>query len=70
MDDDDDGPWAMRQNELPQNYQPEPFMIPVPAPTPSEFEDEFGGRPLSSGTRTSFYTRSETPDIGSTDYNT
>jgi hypothetical protein len=43
----------MRQNELPQNYQPEPFL-------------EFG-RPLLSDTRTSFYTRSsDTPDMTST----
>jgi hypothetical protein len=55
----------MRQNELPQNYQPEPFMVPIPAPTPSEFDEEFG-RPLSSGTRMSFYTRSDTPDLAST----
>ena len=66
-DDDDDAPRAMRENELPQNYQPEPFMVPIPAPTPTEFDDEFGsGRPLSSGTRTSFYTRSDTPDMAST----
>ena len=54
----------MGQNELPQNYQPEPFMVPIPDPTPSEFDDEFStGRPFSPGTRTSFYTRSTTPDI-------
>jgi hypothetical protein len=63
-DDDDDAP---RQNELPQNYQPEPFMIPIPEATPSEFDDEFSlSRPWSPGTRTSFYTRSETPDLAST----
>ena len=57
----------MRQNELPQNYQPEPFMIPMPDPTPSEFDDDLSiRRPLSAGTRTSFYTRSETPDRTST----
>jgi len=55
----------MRQNELPQNYQPEPFMVPIPASTPSEFDDELSyGRPLSAGT-TSFYTRSSTPDMAS-----
>lgn len=55
----------MGQNELPE---PEPFMIPIPEPTPSEFDDEFSisGRPFSPGTRTSFYTRSDTPDLGST----
>lgn len=66
-DDDDDVPRAMGQNELPQNYRPEPFMVPIPAPTPTEFDDDFStGRPLSAGTRTSFYTRSETPDMAST----
>lgn len=64
-EDDDDAPRAMGQNELPQNYQPEPFMIPIPEPTPSEFDDEFGNRPFSPGTRTSFYTRSDTPDLTS-----
>lgn len=64
-EDDDDGPRAMGQNELPQNYQPEPFMIPIPEATPSEFDDEFS-RPWSPGTRSSFYTRSDTPDLAST----
>lgn len=65
-EDDDDAPRAMRQNELPQNYQPEPFMVPIPEPTPSEFDEEFStGRPFSPGTRTSFYTRSETPEMAS-----
>jgi len=66
-DDDDNAPQAMRQNELPQNYQPEPFMVPVPDPTLSELDDDLSLRgPLSAGTRTSFYTRSETPDRVST----
>ena len=57
----------MRQNELPQNYQPEPFMVPIPESTLSEFDDEFSNsRPFSPGTRTSFYTRSDTPDLAST----
>jgi hypothetical protein len=60
-EDDEDGPQVMRQNELPQHYRPEPFMVPVPEPTPSEFDDEFStGRPFSP--RTSFYTRSDTPE--------
>ena len=48
-------------------------MIPIPDPTPSEFGlgggDEYStttGRPFSPGTRTSFYTRSDTPDLAST----
>lgn len=66
-DDDDNAPQVMRQNELPQNYQPEPFMIPIPDGTASEFDDELSmGRPLSAGTRSSFYVRSETPDRAST----
>jgi hypothetical protein len=40
-------------------------MVPIPAPTPSEFDEEFG-HPLSSDTRMSFYTRSDTPDLAST----
>jgi hypothetical protein len=66
MDDDDDAPRAMRQNELPQHYQPEPFMAPIPGPTFSEFGNEVE-RPLLSGTMTtSSYTRSDTPDLAST----
>ena len=66
-DDDEDVPRAVGQNELPQNYQPEPFMVPIPESTPSEFDDEFSNsRPFSPGTRTSFYTRSSTPDMAST----
>ena len=67
-DDDDDG--LPQNGRLPQNYQPEPFMIPIPDPTPSEFGGGGGGdelstigRPFSPGTRTSFYTRSDTPDL-------
>jgi len=66
-EDDDDVPRAVGQNELPQNYQPEPFMVPLPSTAASEFDDEFSNsRPLSSGTRSSFYTRSDTPDLAST----
>jgi hypothetical protein len=55
----------MRQNELPQNYQPEPFLVPIPRPPPSEI-DEFG-RSLLSDTRTNFYTgSSDTSDMTST----
>ncbi|KAF8806086.1 hypothetical protein BYT27DRAFT_7191388 [Phlegmacium glaucopus] len=65
-EDDDDTPRAMRQNELPQNYQPEPFMIPIPDVTASEFDDDLSIRgPLSAGTG-SFYARAETPDRVST----
>ncbi|KAF8806088.1 hypothetical protein BYT27DRAFT_7257510 [Phlegmacium glaucopus] len=61
-EDDDDTARAMRQNELPQNYQPEPFMIPIPDVTASEFDDDLSIRgPLSVGTG-SFYARAETPD--------
>lgn len=63
-EEDDNAPRTMRQNELPQNYEPEPFMIPIPDPTVSEFDDDSSLRdPLSAaGTRTSHYTRAETPD--------
>jgi hypothetical protein len=58
------------QNELPQNYQPEPFMVPIPESTPSEFDDEFSNSrpfsPFTPGTRTSFYTTSSAPDMAST----
>ena len=55
----------MGQNEFTQNYQPEPFMVPIPDPTPSELDDD--GRPFSPEyARTSFYTRSDTPDLAST----
>jgi hypothetical protein len=63
VDDDEDGPQTMRQNELPQNYQPDPFV--VREHIPSEFDEEYStGRPFSP--RTSFYTRSDTPDLAST----
>jgi hypothetical protein len=42
-------------------------MVPIPEPTPSEFDDEFStGRPFSPGTRSSYYARSSTPDMAST----
>jgi hypothetical protein len=67
-EEDENAPRTMRQNELPQNYQPEPFMIPIPDATASEFDDDSSLRdPLSAaGTRTSYYTRAETPDRAST----
>jgi len=62
--DADDDPRAMGQNELPE---PEPYIVPLPEDTHSEFGDELStGRPFSPGTRTSFYTRSDTPDLAST----
>lgn len=68
-DDDDDGEASRRRparpNELPQYYQPEPFMAPDPTRTSHEgtvLSDE--RRPLSGGTfnTESFYTRATTPD--------
>ncbi|CAA7259384.1 unnamed protein product [Cyclocybe aegerita] len=58
---------AARTNELPQYYQPEPFLVPDPT-LPSSTEGTSAGddlesrRPLSGGTTMSFYTRTGTPD--------
>lgn len=66
--DDDDGDESApsgrpRTNELPQYYQPEPFMVPDPTANGSiaETDDVEGRRPMS-GTTSSFYTR----DTGAT----
>lgn len=63
-DEDDGAPRTMRHNELPQNYQPEPYMVPIPDSTASELDDDLSVRsPLTAaGTRTSYYGRAETPD--------
>ncbi|KAF8165750.1 hypothetical protein B0H34DRAFT_832083 [Crassisporium funariophilum] len=66
--DEDDGDENARQrrNELPQYYQPEPFMVPDPTLRSSTGgEDEESSRPLSGGTSTSFWTRTGTPEPGS-----
>ncbi|KAF9480178.1 hypothetical protein BDN70DRAFT_805702 [Pholiota conissans] len=83
-DDDDDDPRAshggvggasVRRNELPQYYQPEPFMVPDPTldgrsslhggtQTGTTTDDLEGRRPLSGAT-SSFYTRATTPDTAS-----
>ncbi|KAF8967447.1 hypothetical protein BDZ97DRAFT_1916732 [Flammula alnicola] len=71
-DDDDESPpaagSATRRNELPQYYQPEPFMVPDPtlegssvAGTNTGTDDVEGRRPMSGAT-SSFYTRATTPD--------
>lgn len=70
-EDDDDGDAAgapgsaVRRNELPQYYQPEPFMLPDPtqdgASTHGGTQTGTDDRPLS-GTTSSFYTRATTPD--------
>ena len=65
-----------RLNELPEFYQPEPFMVPDPARVSADARTTFTSRstrtgtagmdelerPLS-GTSTSFYTRVTTPDL-------
>lgn len=71
-DDDDDAPAAGggRRNELPEYYQPEPFMVPDPTLDTGRSSiggtntaDDDGTRPLS-GTSSSFYTRGTTPEPG------
>ncbi|KAF8883192.1 hypothetical protein CPB84DRAFT_1750740 [Gymnopilus junonius] len=71
-DDDDEGgnsPTYTRRNELPQYYQPEPFMVPDPtvegSTTGTTTDDPESRRPLSGTTSTSFYTRATTPDQAS-----
>ncbi|TFK38182.1 hypothetical protein BDQ12DRAFT_124054 [Crucibulum laeve] len=54
------GPHSGR-NELPQYYQPEPFMVPDPTLAGSTDGHTDGGRPMSQS-RTSF-SRSGTPDL-------
>jgi hypothetical protein len=59
---------SVRRNELPQYYQPEPFMVPDPTLTMDSHsvtntEDLEARRPLSGAT-SSFYTRATTPDGG------
>ncbi|KAF8166705.1 hypothetical protein BJ912DRAFT_1025856 [Pholiota molesta] len=71
------GPGSARRNELPQYYQPEPFMVPDPTldgtsslhggtqtGTGTMTDDAEGRRPLSGAT-SSFYTRATTPDAAS-----
>ena len=62
---------VVRRNELPEYYQPEPFMVPDPtldggsthrSQTATGTMDDT--RPLS-GTSSSFYTRATTPDTAS-----
>ena len=66
-DDGDDSPdhveGRTRANELPEYYRPEPFMVPDPTVDGSSIHgtEEDGRRPLS-GTATSFYTRTGTPE--------
>ncbi|KDR84275.1 hypothetical protein GALMADRAFT_205972 [Galerina marginata CBS 339.88] len=64
-DDGDESPanGHPRRNELPQFYQPEPFMVPDPTLDGSVTgtDDIEGSRPMS-GASTSFYTRATTPD--------
>lgn len=71
-DDDDDAPPAAggtRRNELPEYYQPEPFMVPDPmldagrSSIGGTYTDDDGTRPLSA-TSSSFYTRGTTPEPG------
>lgn len=57
---------SVRRNELPQYYQPEPFMVPDPTLTTDSHsvtntDDLEALRPLSGAT-SSFYTRATTPD--------
>ncbi|TFK26517.1 hypothetical protein FA15DRAFT_679586 [Coprinopsis marcescibilis] len=59
-DEDGDGGNRESRNDLPQFYRPEPFTVPDPSLRNSAGEDD-SARPLS-GTATSFYTRSGTPD--------
>ncbi len=62
-----------RLNELPEFYQPEPFMVPDPSRISTDGRTTFTGRsthpgmdefarPLS-GTSTSWHTRTTTPDL-------
>ncbi|EAU89678.1 hypothetical protein CC1G_10705 [Coprinopsis cinerea okayama7 len=59
----DGGNQRESRNDLPQFYRPEPFTVPDPtlASTYGDGDDRGSTRPLS-GTATSFYTRSATPD--------
>ena len=62
------GTGSVRRNELPQYYQPEPFMVPDPSLTMDSYsvtntDDLEAHRPLS-GVASSFYTRATTPDAG------
>ncbi|KAF9057529.1 hypothetical protein BJ165DRAFT_1397783 [Panaeolus papilionaceus] len=50
-----------RRNELPEYYQPEPFMVPDPTLSSDTGDDLESRRPLSGAT-SSFYTRATTPD--------
>ncbi|PPQ69887.1 hypothetical protein CVT26_014150, partial [Gymnopilus dilepis] len=75
-DDEDEGTatghggTSTRRNELPQYYQPEPFLVPDPTVegsttgTATGTDDPESRRPLST-TTTSFYTRATTPDQAS-----
>ncbi|PPQ72775.1 hypothetical protein CVT24_012801 [Panaeolus cyanescens] len=55
-------PTEPRRNELPEYYQPEPFMVPDPTLSSDMTGEELESRrPLSGGT-SSFYTRTGTPD--------
>ncbi|KIM35169.1 hypothetical protein M413DRAFT_449880 [Hebeloma cylindrosporum] len=59
---------SVRRNELPQYYQPEPFMVPDPTLTMDSYSvtntgtDDIEARRPLSGATSSFYTRATTPD--------
>jgi len=59
-DDEEEDSNRASRNDLPQFYRPEPFTVPDPSMY-GDAQTEDGRRPLS-GTGTSFYTRSATPD--------
>lgn len=59
-DEGDDNDDPNRRNELPQFYQPEPFMVPDPRLSASADHTDAGGRPISGTSMT--MSRSGTPD--------
>ena len=62
-EEDGDEDHAPRQNELPQYYRPEPFMVPDRLSGTGEGYTTDGERPLSGvTTTTSYYNRSATPE--------